>query len=43
MAIRMKYSDLQETILNEVTCSRDLLIDGSKLKMQNGWLVEKIL
>ena len=27
----LKYSDLRETILNELTCRRELLIDGSKL------------
>ena len=26
----MKYSDLQETALNELTCQREHLIDGSK-------------
>ena len=25
----LKYSDLQETILNKLTCRRELLIDGS--------------
>ena len=26
----LKYSDLQETILNELTCQQKLLIDGSE-------------
>ena len=26
----LKYSDLQETVLNELTCRRELLIDVSK-------------
>ena len=26
----LKYSDLQETILKELTCRRELLIDGSR-------------
>ena len=27
----LKYSDLQETVLNKLTCRRELLIDGSQL------------
>ena len=26
----LEYSDLQETVLNELTCQQELLIDGSK-------------
>ena len=26
----LKYSDLQETVLNELTCRRELLIGGSR-------------
>ena len=26
----LKYSDLQNAILNEVTCGRELLIDGNR-------------
>ena len=27
----LKYSEMQETVLNELNCQRELLIDGSKL------------
>ena len=34
---RLKYSDLEESILNWLTCSRELLIDGSE-SIIVGWL-----
>ena len=31
-----KYSDPQETVLNELICRQELLIDGSKLQICDG-------
>ena len=32
----LKYSDLQETVLNELTCQRELLIDGRRSQIWDG-------
>ena len=31
----LKYSNMQEAILNEFTCWQELLIDGNKSQMSN--------